>query len=74
MRIDGKADVSPVVFWDEESLPLLGAVTLEILSLGIDPVNRRLIPVDALLLPAWARPGTKASRLRRGRDALAPRT
>lgn len=45
-------DVSPVVFWDEESLPLLGAVTLEILGLGIDPVNRRLIPVDALLLPA----------------------
>ena len=56
MRIDGKADVSPVVFWDEESLPLLGAVTLEILSLGIDPVNRRLIPVDALMLPALARP------------------
>ena len=49
------ADVSPVVFWDEESLPLLGAVTLEILGLGIDPVNRRLIPVDALLLPALAR-------------------
>ena len=52
IRIDGMADVSPVVFWDEKSLPLLGAVTLEILGLGIDPVNRRLIPVDALLLPA----------------------
>lgn len=46
------ADVSPVAFRDEESLPLLGAVTLEILGLGIDPVNRRLIPVDALLLPS----------------------
>lgn len=45
------ADVSPVVFRDEESLPLLGGVTLEILGLGIDPVNRRLISVDALLLP-----------------------
>lgn len=56
LRIDGKADVSPVVFWDEGAMPLLGAVTLEILSLGIDPVNRRLIPVDALLLPALARP------------------
>ena len=52
LRIDGMADVSPVVFWDEESLPLLGAVTLEILGLDIDPVNRRLIPVDALLLRA----------------------
>ena len=56
IRIDGRADVSPVVFRDEESLPLLGAVTLEILSLGIDPVNRRLIPVDALLLPSLAWP------------------
>ena len=56
LRIDGKADISPVVFWDEEAMPLLGAVTLEILSLGIDPVNRRLIPVDALLLPAFGVP------------------
>ena len=32
------------------ALVLLGAVTLEIPGLGIDPVNRRLIPVDALLL------------------------
>ncbi len=62
IRIDGKADVSPVVFWDEEALPLLGAVTLEILSLGIDPVNRRLIPVDALLLPALARAEQAAQR------------
>ena len=51
IRIDGMADVSPVVFRDEESLPLLGAVTLEILGLGIDPVNRRLIPLDVSLLP-----------------------
>ena len=55
IRINGEADVSPVVFWDEESLPLLGAVTLEIFGLGIDPVNRRLIPVDALL-PALVLP------------------
>lgn len=61
IRIDGMADVSPVVFWDEESLPLLGAVTLEILGLGIDPVNRRLIPVDALLL-SLARPDQAVQR------------
>ena len=54
MRLDGKEDLSPVVFWDEDALPLLGAVTLEIFSLGIDPVNRRLIPVDALMLPLAA--------------------
>jgi len=54
IRLGGKEDVSPVVFWDEDALPLLGAVTLEIFSLGIDPVNRRLIPVDAMLVPSLA--------------------
>ena len=47
IRLDGRECVSPVVFWDEGSMPLLGAVTLEILGLAIDPVNARLIPVDA---------------------------
>ena len=35
---------------DEGGQPLLGAVTLEIFSLGIDPVNERLIPVEAFML------------------------
>ncbi|MXW94930.1 MAG: hypothetical protein F4110_11825 [Acidimicrobiaceae bacterium] len=47
MRLDGKEDVSPVVFWDEGSVPLLGAVTLEIFALAVDPLNGRLVPVDA---------------------------
>ena len=50
MRLDGREEISPVVFWDEGAQPLLGAVTLEIFSLGIDPVNGRLIPVDAFML------------------------
>ena len=50
IRLGGKQDVSPVVFWDENSVPLLGAVTLEIFGLGIDPVNGRLIDVDAFVL------------------------
>lgn len=50
MRLNGREDLSPVVFWDEGARPLLGAVTLEIFSLGIDPVNGRIIPVDALML------------------------
>ena len=52
MRLDGSEDISPVVFWDDGVQPLLGAVTLEILSLGIDPVNERLTPVDAFMLEA----------------------
>ena len=50
MRLDGREDISPVVFWEEGAQPLLGAVTLEIFSLNIDPVNERLIPVDAFML------------------------
>ena len=57
MRLDGREDLSPVVFWDEGAEPLLGAVTLEIFGLGIDPVNGRLMPVDALMLAASERSG-----------------
>ena len=41
--------IAPVVFVEEDSQPLLGAVTLEIFRLGIDPVEMRLVPVDGLL-------------------------
>ena len=45
VRLNGDSESSPVVFSDENITPLLGAVTLELLNLGIDPVNTRLIPV-----------------------------
>ena len=54
MRLNGREDVSPVVFWDEDTQPLLGAVTLEIFCLGIDPVNGRLIDVDAFVAASAA--------------------
>ena len=38
-----------VVFGDAGVSPLLGATALENLGMGVDPVNRRLIAVDALL-------------------------
>ena len=50
------APSSPVIF-GYEGVYLLGAVTLEELSLGTDPVNKKLIPVDAYLFEAtstWA--------------------
>jgi hypothetical protein len=37
------------VFGPEEVTPLLGATTLGILHLGVDPVEQRLIPVTGLL-------------------------
>ncbi len=54
LSLDGRQEVSPVVFWDEDSLPLLGAVTLEIFGLCIDPVNGRLTSVEAFMLAADA--------------------
>ena len=42
-------EMSPVIFGDSNDAPLLGAVTLEIFGLGIDPMNGRLVPVNALI-------------------------
>lgn len=41
-----------VIFGDEGSEPLLGAVTLEQFGLAIDPVNKTLLPVPELMLSA----------------------
>ena len=51
IRIDGRrVRTTLVVFSDEGSQSLLGAFTLEAFSLAADPVNQRLIPVDALAM------------------------
>lgn len=49
IRIDGRAQPTIVVFGDSGSEPLLGVFTLEGFGLAADPVNRRLLPVPALL-------------------------
>ena len=50
IRLDGRLGYTRVVFADPGSQALLGAVTLEEFSLGVDPVGRRLIPVPGLLM------------------------
>lgn len=50
IRIDGEQEASPVVLGDEEAPSLLGALTLEALLLSVDPLNQRLVPVDAYML------------------------
>ena len=35
----------PVIFAPDESDPLIGATTLEIFRLGVDPVSQKLVPV-----------------------------
>ena len=50
LRIDGKTRRSICVFGEEDTPALLGAYALEGFLLGIDPVNKRLIPVDGIRL------------------------
>ncbi len=50
VRIDGRNEITLVVFGDEGSPPLLGAYTLEGFLLAPDPVNRRLIRVRGLAM------------------------
>ena len=51
IRLEGREYIAPVVFGGADTQPILGAVTLEIFGLGIDPVAERLIPVDGYMLP-----------------------
>lgn len=50
VRINGRQRTTMVVFGDEDSQPLLGAVTLEQFGLGVDPLRRQLVPVPRLLM------------------------
>ena len=50
LRILGSSFHSPIVFANEDSNVLLGAVTLQIFGLGVDSLNECLIRVDGLLV------------------------
>ena len=56
IRMSDEVHTSTIVFGDEGATPLLGALTLEIFSMGVDPVKKRLIPVDSLLGTQTPRP------------------
>ena len=51
-RLDGRQRTTPVVFSDGNSA-LLGAVTLEEFGLAPDPLRKRLIAVEGLLMGFW---------------------
>ena len=50
VEIDGNRLTTTAIFGDPGSEALLGAVTLEQFSLTPDPMSKRLIPVEALLM------------------------
>ena len=49
VTIDGKSEVTLVVFGEDDAPPLLGAYTLEGLALAVDPVEQRLVPTHLIL-------------------------
>jgi len=62
VECEGRRATTPVLMGPPAGPTLLGATTLEELGLGIDPVNRRLIPVD-VYLAVCAMVGRNSSRI-----------
>ena len=50
VKVDGQQEFTQVIFGNDDAEPLLGAVTLEEMALSVDPVRRRLVPVNKYLL------------------------
>ena len=48
-RLDGRERTTSVIFGPEGASPLLGATTLELFNLAVDPVSRQLVSVPGLL-------------------------
>lgn len=44
VRINGFAQMTPVVFGEDDAEPLIGVVTLEQLELAVDPLGNSIIP------------------------------
>ncbi len=49
VRLDGRERTTQVVFGPEGITPLLGATTLQLFHLGVDPLQEQLVPVRGLL-------------------------
>ena len=47
--LDDRELIAVVVFVPEDAAPLIGATTLDLFGLGVDPVSQQLVPVNALL-------------------------
>ena len=49
IRLEGREALLMAVFGPDDATPLLGATTLEMFGLGVDPVRQRLVPVTGLM-------------------------
>ena len=72
VECEGRRATTPVLMGPPTSPVLLGAITLEALGLGVDPINQRLIPVDIRIYLACAT--TAAARRRALQARIARKT
>ena len=49
LGLDRRELIAVVVFVPQDAAPLIGATTLELFGLGVNPVSQQLVPVNALL-------------------------
>ncbi len=49
VRVGDREITTLVMFNDEGSMPLLGALTLEGVFMGVDPVHKRLVPIRGVM-------------------------
>lgn len=52
VRFAGEEILTQVMFNEEGTPPILGAIALENAFMGVDPVAQRLIPVRGLMMQA----------------------
>ena len=50
VRFEGREIIRQVLFNDEGTQPLLGAMALEGAYMGVDPIGKRLVPVPGLMM------------------------
>ena len=50
LRLEGQEVTTRIIFGTPDDAALLGVIVLETLGLAVDPVSRRLVPTDYLLL------------------------
>ncbi|MBI4311794.1 MAG: retroviral-like aspartic protease family protein [Chloroflexi bacterium] len=50
IRVDGHEEITQVVFEAERTDGLLGVITLEEMRLGVDPISRRFVPIEGLMM------------------------
>jgi len=50
IEYSGKRRVVPVIFGEKEDTPILGATSLESLGFQIDPITKKLKPIEFLMI------------------------